>query len=119
MYDADRRKHPRFKVSVSVEINVEGDHTPIRWVTSDISLDGCYVESMFPFPVGTSLELKLQLETTLVILAKVVTSYPQVGNGIRFVRILPEDLDELRSFLGSLVMRETAETQPSSICNYQ
>ena len=106
-----RREHPRFKASVPVEVHAEGSETPIRCATSDISLGGCYVETMFPFPVGTSLELKLQLTGTLLILAKVVTSYPQVGNGIQFVRILPEDLDELRAFLDSLASQEAAEAE--------
>ena len=106
-----RRKHPRFKLNVPVEVHADGSETPIRCATSDLSLDGCYVETMFPFPVGTSLELKLQLESTLLILAKVVTSYPQVGNGIEFIRILPEDLDELRAFLDSVASQEAAETE--------
>lgn len=32
----------------------------------DISLGGCYVESMYPFPAGTHLELKLQVADTLL-----------------------------------------------------
>lgn len=106
-----RRKHPRFKASLPLEVHTEGSETPIRCATSDISLDGCYVEMMFPFPVGTSLELKLRLTGTLLILAKVVTSFPQVGNGMQFVRILAEDLDELRSFLDSLASQEPAEAE--------
>jgi len=103
-----RRRHPRFTVSVPVEIHAEGSETPVHCVTSDLSLDGCYVESMFPFPVGTSLELRLQLEDTLLILARVVTSYPQVGNGIEFLRILPEDQEQLRVFLESVAARAAA-----------
>src|ERR1035438_6710997 len=93
---AKQRKHPRFQVKVPLEIHAEGSNTPIRCATSDLSLGGCYVETMFPFLVGTGLELKLQLEGTLLIVAKVVAHYPLVGNGIQFVRILPEDLEELR-----------------------
>ena len=34
-------------------------------------------------------------------LATVATSDPQVGTGIQFTRMLPEDIDELRAFLDS------------------
>jgi len=105
---AERRKHQRFKLSVPVEIYPEGSETSIRCATSDLSLCGCYVESIFPFPIGTRLELKLQIEDTLLILATTVTSDPQVGNGIRFEKILPEDFDQLRTFLKSVALQEVA-----------
>ncbi len=59
-------------------------------------------------PVGTHLELKLRLDDTLLVLATVVTSDPQVGNGIQFNKMLPEDLDELRAFLEA-AEKETTE----------
>lgn len=95
----ERRGSARFKVRVPVEIYSEGSAAPLRGATSDLSLGGCYIESIFPFPVGTRLDLKLQLEGTLLVAATVVTSDPQVGNGIRFSRMLPEDIEELRTFL--------------------
>lgn len=64
--DHDRREHPRVKLRVPVELFVEGTDTPIRGATSDLSLGGCYIESMFPFPVGTNLEMKLQVDGTLL-----------------------------------------------------
>ncbi|SPF43550.1 hypothetical protein SBA1_50002 [Candidatus Sulfotelmatobacter kueseliae] len=106
MYSPERRKHPRFTVSVPVEVHAEGSDTPIRCTTSDLSLGGCYIESMYPFPVGATLDLRLQLENTLLVEAKVVTSYPQVGNGMEFIRMLPEDRAELRAFLESLAKKQ-------------
>jgi c-di-GMP-binding flagellar brake protein YcgR len=108
MYSPERRKYPRFTVSVPVEVHAEGSDTPIRCTTSDLSLGGCYIESMYPFPVGATLDLKLQLENTLLIEAKVVTSYPQVGNGMQFVKMLPEDRAELSAFLDSLAKKQLA-----------
>jgi len=95
----DRRGYRRLKVSVPVELNLEGSETPIRGATSDLSAGGCYIETMFPFPSGTVLDMKLQLENTLLVAATVVTCDPQVGNGIQFTRMLPEDREELQSFL--------------------
>ena len=111
---AERRAHQRFKVRVPVEIYPEGSEIPFRGATSDLSLNGCYVESIFPFPVGASLDLKLQLEDTLLILGGVVTCDPQVGNGIHFDRMLPEDREQLRAFLESVAQEAAAKVHASA-----
>ena len=95
----NRRESSRLKLRIPIEIEVEGGSGPIRGATADLSAGGCYVETMFPFPVGTTLDLKLQLENTLLVAATVVTCDPQVGNGIRFERMLPEDREELQKYL--------------------
>ena len=95
----ERRSDPRVKVKAPVEIFLEGNDVPLRTATSDLSLHGCYIESIFPFPIGTVLELKLQVNGTLLVLGTVVTSDPQVGNGIKFTKMLPEDIEELRVYL--------------------
>ena len=82
-----------------MELFVEDSESPIRGATADLSLSGCYIETMFPFAIGTTLELKLQVDGTLLVLAKVVTCDPQVGNGMQFTKMLPEDIEELRAFL--------------------
>jgi hypothetical protein len=110
MTDRDRRLVPRLKVRVPIEIQVEGASGPIRGATADLSATGCYVETMFAFPVGTTLDLKLQLENTLLVTATVVTSDPQVGNGIRFDSMLPEDLEELQNYLKAL--EQSGESKP-------
>jgi hypothetical protein len=110
MTDRDRRLVPRLKVRVPIEIQVEGASGPIRGATADLSATGCYVETMFAFPVGTALDLKLQLENTLLVTATVVTSDPQVGNGIRFDSMLPEDLEDLRNYLKAL--EQSGESKP-------
>jgi PilZ domain len=95
----ERRENPRFKVRVPIELHTEESDSPFRGATTDLSLSGCYIDTFFPFPLGTTLELKLQLDDTLLVLGAVVTCDPQVGNGIRFTRMLPEDMDVLQAFL--------------------
>jgi len=96
---SDRREHARIKVSVPVQIQTDASGSPIRGATADLSLSGCYIESIFPFPIGTNLDLQLSMETTALIAATVVTCDPQVGNGIRFIKILPEHREILEAFL--------------------
>jgi hypothetical protein len=95
----EQRKYPRLKASVPVELSAPGSDVPFRCATSDLSEGGCYIETMFPFPIGTILEMSLQINGTLLALGTVVTCYTQVGNGIEFTRMLPEDQEELRDYL--------------------
>ena len=95
----ERRKHQRVKITVPVEIRAEGSNTPIRTATSDLSLGGCYIEHLFPLSKGTTVELSLQIAVTLLVEGVIATCDPQVGNGIMFTRMLPEDIEELRGFM--------------------
>jgi PilZ domain-containing protein len=99
--EQERRANPRIKVRAPVELYTEESTSPIRGATTDLSMGGCYIDTFFPFPVGTTIELKLQLDDTLLVLGAVVTCDPQVGNGIKFTRMLPEDIDALQAFLES------------------
>src|SRR5271163_3245773 len=105
----NRRGYRRLKISVPVEMNLENSEIPVRGATSDLSAGGCYIETMYPFPSGTVVDMKLQLENTLLIAATVVTCFPQVGNGIQFTRMLPEDREELQAFLDAAEAAQTSK----------
>ncbi len=95
----EHRNSQRVKVRVPVELQVPGSDVPLRGATSDISESGCYIESIFPFAVGTILEMSLQIDGTILALGTVVTRDPQVGNGIKFTKMLPEDQEELSAYV--------------------
>jgi hypothetical protein len=98
----ERRSDASLKIRVPVEIHLEWNDTPLRGATSDIALDGCYIESAFPFSIDTILEFKLQINGTLLVQAKiVVTCDPQVGNGIQFIKMLPQEIAELKAFIAA------------------
>jgi hypothetical protein len=98
-HQPERRARQRIKVKVPIELFLPDSDIPRRGATSDLSEIGCYIETMFPFPVGTTLEMSLQLDGTLLAVGKVVTCDPQVGNGIEFTRMLPEDQEELQAYV--------------------
>jgi hypothetical protein len=95
----ERRDSTRIKVSVPVELFTPESDVPHRCATTDLSESGCYIESVLPFPIGTIFEMSLQLEETLLVVGTVVTRDPQVGNGIKFTRMLPEDREILRAYV--------------------
>ena len=93
------------------EIQTDADGRRIRGDTADLSLGGCYIETIFPFPIGTNLNLQLAIETTVLIAAAVVTCDPQVGNGIKFIRMLPEDREALKAFLEAAQQAQDSSSQ--------
>jgi len=87
-------------VAVQVELHPEGNTTPLRTATSETSLGGCYVETMFTFAVGTMLKMTLWLGDEKVITpGRVATCFPQVGNGIEFTGMSTDDQKKLEQFL--------------------
>jgi len=103
----NRRRFQRLKLRVPLEIHVETSAAPMRLATSDLSLGGCYIETIFPFPIGTVLDLRMNInDATLPIEATVATSDPQVGNGITFMKMLPEDQEMLKAFIEAAEQEE-------------
>ena len=109
----DQRSSTRVKVNVPVELSVPGNSVPLRCAMSDLSATGCYIESIFPFSVGTVFEMNFHLGGT-VLAVGTVTCDPQVGNGIKFTKMLPEDQEELRAYVEA-AEQGTLESVSSSL----
>jgi hypothetical protein len=96
----ERRRYPRSRTRVQIELHAPGVSAPFRTATEEISHGGCYVETMFTFPAGTKLTMTLWLDSEQVSATGIVaTCYPQVGNGIEFVDMSAEDVKKLEQFL--------------------
>jgi c-di-GMP-binding flagellar brake protein YcgR len=96
----ERRQHPRTKVAVEVELQLERAVVPLRVKTADLSIGGLYVEMMFTLEVGTKLKIVLWINDIKVSTGGVVVTRDlQVGNGIDFTDMAPEDRVRLKQFL--------------------
>ncbi|SRR5579871_4281749 len=95
----ERRKYSRAKLRVPVEFRTAEAKVSSRAETTDLSLGGFYLETMFTMPVGTELEVTLHLENPVLAVATVATCDPSFGNGVHFTKILPEDEESLKSYL--------------------
>jgi len=104
----NRREHPRFETRLAVEFHPEGSAT-LTSGTADLSLGGCYLRMMFTFPIGTVLEVSLQAGRMVRTKAIVVTRELQVGNGLKFIDMLPEEQQALRNYLDSAVNEKLPE----------
>jgi hypothetical protein len=104
--NAERRRWPRVKCSISVEIRAAGQ--PVIWgKASDLSRGGCFVEMSIPLPVGSEFEIALWLhETKLPLEGRVVSMAPGFGNGVCFVNTCHESQDHLRRFVESIAPQQ-------------
>ena len=96
----ERRQYSRTKVAVAVELQLGKASTPLRVKTADLSISGLYAEMMFTLEVGTKLKLVLWINDVKVSTGGVVVTRDlQVGNGIDFTDMAPEDRVRLEQFL--------------------
>jgi len=87
----NRRKFQRHKISFPLEFRDERVNTPMRVNATDISGNGCYVETAMPLPISTVLRVDFWIDQErLSATATVRTRDPGVGMGIEFTG-LPDD----------------------------
>ena len=101
----DRRRYPRIKCFVAVELRIEGSNMPIWGNLSNTSMGGCFVETISPVPSEKPVEIGLwvangKLWVKGIVLNGVVTqSNPCFGVRVRFSDLEPSARDTLREFL--------------------
>ena len=99
----ERRRYQRYAWEANSQVRKKGVPVNTPCKVSDISLGGCYVELMMPFPQETPIELDLLWrDRRLTIDARVATSHPAIGMGVSFFgfsegqyRLLQELIEEL------------------------
>jgi len=110
----DRRRYPRFKCRLPVEIRPESSNFPIQGETMDVSLGGCYVATVFPLPVGTRVDFRCWVNDRPVACKAVIcTSDPGVGNGIQFIALDDQDSAWLGRHLDELQTRDNEVNAPT------
>jgi hypothetical protein len=99
----NRRKFLRHKISYPLELRDERVNTPLRVNATDISGNGCYVETVMPLPVATALRVDLWIgDDRLTPSAIVRTRDPGVGMGIEFTGLPEETKKRFQAHLDTL-----------------
>jgi hypothetical protein len=99
--EREQRRTPRYIFFAAAELMEEKSDVRIASRLSELSLRGCYLDMMNPFPVGTSIALKIWTDdnTILQTKAKVIYSQPNIGAGVQFVDVEPKYLTVLERWL--------------------
>ena len=96
----ERRRAPRYKISLAIDVQQQHSSIPTHFQTSDISVGGFYVETILPLAVGTRLSVTVWLgKQKLVTDAIVRTCHNSVGMGVQLVDMAPQDERRLAEFL--------------------
>jgi len=100
---SNRRRWPRHKISFPIELRDERINTPMRINATDVSGNGCYVETILPLPIGTSLRVDFYLENQHIKITAVIrTCDPGVGNGIEFTGMPLEGKQQFQAYLDGI-----------------
>jgi hypothetical protein len=100
---AERRKSALFAVSASADVLELRTRTRLSGRASDLGAGGCYVDTVTPFPVGTSVVLNLTSENRKVhAMANVVYAHTGMGMGLAFAEMAPTQKANLSNWLREL-----------------
>ena len=87
----------------------EQDDPPVRCQLTDLTLGGCYLETLSPFPAGTRVNLSLRSADLNVRAAGIVrVMHPEYGMGVEFWQNTPEQRDQVHEIIEAL--RSKGET---------
>jgi PilZ domain len=104
-WGSDRRRHPRIKCFVAVELRVDDTPAPIWGNLSNTSVGGCLVETANPVKPGSKVEIGLWVPNGKIwvkgfVLTGVVTrGGPASGVRVHFEGMAQPERDNLRQFL--------------------
>ena len=95
----ERRTETRYHFMTQAEIVDLSTGTTIQARTADLSLGGCYVDTMSPLAVGAVVHVKLVRDKRVFeARARVNNSHPGVGMGLWFTEVLRQDQQALLEF---------------------
>jgi PilZ domain len=88
--DTERRHAPRYPFIAEAEVIEISSDTKLVAKTSDLSIGGCFLDMLNPTPQGTEVRVRISHETaTFTALARVVFVLPNMGMGVVFTRMEP------------------------------
>jgi len=100
---SNRRRYHRHKISLPIEIRDERVQAPSRINATDVSGNGCYIETMMPMQVGTVLRIDIWIDSDRITASAIVrTCDPGVGNGIEFTGLPADGKIKLQKFLDAI-----------------
>jgi hypothetical protein len=102
--EQERRRSPRFPFIAAAEVHAETNGSRLAARISDISVSGCYVDTINPLPNGTPVSVRISNEAqSFEAPATVVYSHTHLGMGLKFGEVPPGSLNVLQNWLPAAV----------------
>jgi hypothetical protein len=99
----NRRKFTRHRISFPLELRDERVNMPLRVNATDISGNGCYVETVMPLALATALRVDLWIDQEKLTPSAIVrTRDPGVGMGIEFTGLPDPMKQRLQAYLDKI-----------------
>jgi len=86
----------RFPIIASADVFDVRSGTRLRGRTSDLSISGCYIDTLSPFPKDTTVRLCLEMKAENGTLAVVAYALTPMGMGLSFIEICPDQLGNFK-----------------------
>lgn len=101
--EAERRQHLRYPFSASLEAVELQSKARFSGRISDLSMGGCYVDTITALIVGANLKIRLTHDDKIFeSRARVMSSSAGMGMGLLFTEIKPEELETLDVWIREL-----------------
>jgi len=98
--ERERRRTPRYVFFASAELFEEKSEVRVASRVSELSLHGCYLDMMNPFPKDTLVLLKVWNDQHVFqTKGKVIYSQPNMGAGVAFLDVEPNSETILQGWL--------------------
>ena len=98
--ERERRRTPRYPFVASAELIEEKADVRIASRVSELSLHGCYLDMMNPFPMGTLVLVKIAAgDAFFQAKGKIIYSQMNMGAGVSYFQIEPESQAVLERWL--------------------
>ena len=116
----ERRRLARYSFIAVAEVFDIRSQTRLAGRCSDLSMGGCYVDTLAPFPIGSVLRVTIQHDSCeFQAMAVAAYCHPSMGMGIKFTEIEPEFRNVLRYWVADLcgepIPKPKSTEAPSSI----
>ena len=96
----EKRRSPRYSFIASAELIEEKADVRIASRVSELSLHGCYLDMMNPFPTGTMVLVKITAgDAFFEAKSRVVYAQHNMGAGVGFLQIAPDSQTVLERWL--------------------
>lgn len=103
---SERRRAPRYQFIADAEVVEVESGAKLKAKTGDLSIGGCFLDTLNPSPIGTEIRVTILRENTKFTgLGRVVFVFPNLGMGVVFTSSETSQVAILEAWLAELKLR--------------